>query len=197
MVLKWIWHIAISFALKKPRESARLVAPIIKCWWSPSLAHDFSKSSKNHQKRLSAMSQMRDRALRMCITNTTPNPSPKNLTSTHPPTLTFPIQSHGLDFLEYWVPKPFPFVFGNMGGMDMGWEQSQTGLNFVLTQKLEFWWFFRWKVWMIMFDDLFFSHFNFVLDNFISADSYGCLFIYSRIFWARKHSNLVQFYNIL
>jgi hypothetical protein len=61
------------------------------------------------------MSQMRARALRMCITNTTPNPSPQKPHIHTSPTLTFPIQSYGIDFLEHQVPKPFPFVFGNMG----------------------------------------------------------------------------------
>jgi len=59
------------------------------------------------------------------------------------PTLMFPIQSYGIDFLEYQVPKPFPFVFGNMGGTDMGWEQSQTGLNFFWPKSWNFDDFFK------------------------------------------------------
>jgi hypothetical protein len=89
----------------------------------------------------------------MCITNTTPNPSPKNLTSTHPPLSCFQIQSYGIDFLEYQVPRPFPFVFGNMGGMDMGWEQSQRGPNFFWPKNLNFDHFFKERFWMTMFDD--------------------------------------------
>ncbi len=122
---------------------------------APSLAHDFSKTNKNHPKMLLAMSQMRARALRMCITNTTPNPSPKNLTSTHPPLSRFQSKAMELIFWNTKFLNRFLLCLGTWGGMDMGWEQSQTGLNFFWPKSSNFDDFFKerfpWPCLMINF----------------------------------------------
>lgn len=142
------------------------------------------------------MSQMRARALCMYITNTTPNPSPKNLTSTHPPLSHFQSKAMELIFWNTKFLNRFLLCLGTWG------EWTCVGNN----PKLG-WTFFGPKAWFLMifskkgFHDhvwwLIFLSFQLCFGQFISTDSYGCFFIYSNFFGARKHSNLVQFYKNL